>query len=997
MRRGRTGRWLVTCALAAAPLAAVFSTAGAQRPTRPRQPPPAAPAPRAAPQDTARRPRQPADSARADTTELVKWAEPDSVMQALLDREGYIGTRYQGDTVRFDARRRLLELHGETAVQREQTVLVGDSILYNDSTKVVIAFGDTIVLRDPGQGPADLIARGRLEYNMAQRAGLLTGLCTQTEEAGQTWYICGETAGFRTDSTAAGDTRRVFYSHEGTITSCELTEPHYHFKAVETKYITKRLLVARPAVLYVHDIPVMWLPFIVQDMRSGRRSGLLSPRIGLSDIVRSSSSYRRHIEDLGYYFAISDYMDAQVSLDWRSGARGSDVDPGWTRWNGEWRYRWLSRFLSGRVASSYELWGNGQKNLRLSWGHQQSFAQRSNLSADLNYVRNTSLQQRQAFNVAQALATIASRLNFQQGLGPASLSIGGSRTQYPGRPQVQQDFPNITLSTKPVEVGDWLVWSPGLSLSNSQTFNMDQAGGPLALRYRATPDGGVAVDTLEDRNQRQSSVNFDTPLRIFGFDWRNSIRIRDQENDFPEAVRVLRDVRDTAATTRVYQKTFRTDIDWETGFALPPLLRGTWNLTPSVSIVNTDRSAPFAVRTVLTGGSYVRQGKRLEYGLSASPTLFAFLPGIGPIERIRHSVSPTISYSYAPRGRIDDAFLAAINRSRLGYLGDLQQNMVTLGLNQVFEAKLRSAADTAPGAGEKIRLLTVSTQSVSYDFERARKTGRTLSGFTSDSWGYGLRSDLLPGFDVNVAYDLFEGNPVSDTARFKPYRTNVSAQLSFGRDRNPFAMLTRVFGKAVPATGGDTVLTVQDPNEGPPSALVQSAQQTAGTTLSRSPLGVRTGGAWEMSLSFSAQRSRPIAGEADVFDPFALCERRFAGDPLAIAQCRQVIGIQPDSIRSTLEGTREIRVRPQATLRGSFNFNLTPRWAVQWGTGYDFQRDEFSDHIVTLQRDMHDWRAIFAFTQAPNGNFAFNFFIALKAQQDIKFDYNRRTYRPTTP
>ena len=36
---------------------------------------------------------------------------------------------------------------------------------------------------------------------------------------------------------------------------------------------------------------------------------------------------------------------------------------------------------------------------------------------------------------------------------------------------------------------------------------------------------------------------------------------------------------------------------------------------------------------------------------------------------------------------------------------------------------------------------------------------------------------------------------------------------------------------------------------------------------------------------------------------------------------------------------------------------------------------------------------MFAFTQSPNGNFGFNFFIALKAQPDLKFDYNRQTYR----
>ena len=48
---------------------------------------------------------------------------------------------------------------------------------------------------------------------------------------------------------------------------------------------------------------------------------------------------------------------------------------------------------------------------------------------------------------------------------------------------------------------------------------------------------------------------------------------------------------------------------------------------------------------------------------------------------------------------------------------------------------------------------------------------------------------------------------------------------------------------------------------------------------------------------------------------------------------------------------------------------------------------------MSLQRDLHDWRAIFAFTQAANGNFALSFFVALKAEPDLKFDYRRQSYR----
>mgnify|MGYP006197812363 CR=1 FL=1 len=59
---------------------------------------------------------------------------------------------------------------------------------------------------------------------------------------------------------------------------------------------------------------------------------------------------------------------------------------------------------------------------------------------------------------------------------------------------------------------------------------------------------------------------------------------------------------------------------------------------------------------------------------------------------------------------------------------------------------------------------------------------------------------------------------------------------------------------------------------------------------------------------------------------------------------------------------------------------------------YDIEDEQFASHVVSLQRDMHDWRATFAFTQAANGNFAFYFSIYLTDLPDLKFDYNRSSY-----
>ena len=55
----------------------------------------------------------------------------------------------------------------------------------------------------------------------------------------------------------------------GSITSCDDSIPDYHFEYREAKRTGNNTIVARPAVLYIKDVPVMWLPFIFSDTRSG--------------------------------------------------------------------------------------------------------------------------------------------------------------------------------------------------------------------------------------------------------------------------------------------------------------------------------------------------------------------------------------------------------------------------------------------------------------------------------------------------------------------------------------------------------------------------------------------------------------------------------------------------------------------------------------------------------------------------------------------------------
>ena len=85
--------------------------------------------------------------------------------------------------------------------------------------------------------------------------GVVDEALTTFEQGMGNWFIRGNLA---VDSSAV----RVFAARS-EITSCDLPVPDYHFAAKEVKWVSRSLLVARPAVLYVRDVPIAWIPFVI--------------------------------------------------------------------------------------------------------------------------------------------------------------------------------------------------------------------------------------------------------------------------------------------------------------------------------------------------------------------------------------------------------------------------------------------------------------------------------------------------------------------------------------------------------------------------------------------------------------------------------------------------------------------------------------------------------------------------------------------------------------
>jgi hypothetical protein len=934
-----------------------------------------------------------ADSTRA------KFLPLDSIGERLLRMEGYNPTRYSGDTAFLNAERKSLDLLAAkklpAIVERDSTRTVSDSGIYYTQANRHVTMGGNYVITPPassGQSEIKSTRPGRVDYDFAGRSIRVTNASLPVNN-GETWYMTFKTA--RIDLDSADKKKQTVYLGSGDMTSCDDSIPDYTFVYKNAKKMGNTI-VAAPVLFKIKDVPVAWLPFIFTDQRPGRHSGILSPQFGLSDIVRNSPSYRRNVDHFGYYWAPNDYYDVASWIDWRSGSGGTAVDPGWLRMNMDFNYKWLDRFMSGRIGAAYTHQFDGSDNKAVSWAHQEDFGRNNHLTTNVNFETNTAVHRENAMNAYTALGTIASQINYQSKIGPASVNIGATRKQYPGRQQIDQGIPSISLTTTAIG-NERFSWTPGFRFQRNDVLRLDQPGiGQYVYTVNAA---GLRDSSLaKNRSQTTTNIGFDSPITLFGWQLGNSFTLNQSRNDYPQQFDIYDVVTGLKTDQRIYSATYRSDFDWTPTFTLPSLGHNRFNLTPGFSLSNVD-PGPLFVASERTNGKYVSQTKRISFTVNASPTLYGLFPGFGPFQRIRHSINPTIGWSGAPPSEVSDEYLAALGRSKKDYVGNRAQNQVTFGLSQTIEAKVGKKGDTLTGNEEKLRLLSINFGSLTYDFERAKGRSSKLAGFTNDSWNYSINSGLLPGFEFSSNYSLFEGSTLSDTARFKPYLTGIQASMNFSRDQNPFALLARLFGRAVPEPpkAGTTPTETVQSNDMMARAI--AAQPIAGTSRGGDRYILPTTQGWRATFAFSRSSPRPPAGTNNVidFDPNQRCLQLVgATDPILLATCEAQQLASPTTVvpvTSLTAGAQAYRIPPTTSINSDIGFNLTPKWAAHWTTTYDVEHHQFASHIVQLQRELHDWRAIFGFTQSPNGNFSFNFTIALKAEQDIKFDYNRNTVR----
>lgn len=235
----------------------------------------------------------------------------------------------------------------------------------------------------------------------------------------------------------------------GKYTTCDNHDhPHFYLSLTKAKVKPGEYIATGPAYLVVGDVPLpLAIPFGFFPFTDSYSSGLIMPNFG-DDYTRGL-----YFSGLGYYFAINDYVDLQVTGDIYS--RGT--------WAVSAKSRYIKRYkFSGNVAVNYRWDVTGDKdmpdyrvdkNLSVQWSHTQDSKANpySNFSASVNF--KTAGYNRSNINSyydvqANAENTTSSSVSYTQRFpdSPWSLGLSMSLTQRNKDSTLNVTLPSLTVN-----------------------------------------------------------------------------------------------------------------------------------------------------------------------------------------------------------------------------------------------------------------------------------------------------------------------------------------------------------------------------------------------------------------------------------------------------------------------------------------------------------------------------------------------------------------------
>lgn len=555
-----------------------------------------------------------------------------------------------------------------------------------------------------------------MKYNFKTRKGLIKSVITKEGEG----YLHGEIVK-KMDND-------VTNMRTGGYTTCDLEHPHFSIQFTKAKVIPNNKIVTGPAYMTIEDVPLpIVLPFGMFPNKKGQTSGIIIPTYG------ESTQRGFYLENGGYYFGISDYMELRLVGDVYS--RGSwAVKPVFNykkryKYSGSFNFNYAINTSGVRETASFMK----NRDFRIAWTHRQDPKARPNsqFNASVN-LSSSSYNRYNPVSVQDHLTnTFGSSISYSTLLwDKVSLSSAFRHSQNTTNKTVNLTLPEIALSVnrfyplrKPGKVSN-LKWYDNVSVN--YTMN--------AKNEVNTYDSLLFTNQMMQnfRNGIQHKIPLSLSLKVLKyFTLNNSI-------DYTE---------------RWYSKSIIKNWSNDTLFKSNDTI---------VGYVKTDTVSGF------------KTARDFSFSSSLNTRLYGMLQfKKGPVRAIRHVFTPNISFMLRPDfGTPDFGYYKSVqsdkegNRTRYSIFGgdgtytsvygappDGKSGRVGFSFGNNLEMKVRSKSDTITGT-KKVVLIESLSLGTSYDLAKDSLRWAPLT--------------------LNARTTLFKKLQVQYTASFDPYIADSS-------------------------------------------------------------------------------------------------------------------------------------------------------------------------------------------------------------------------------
>ena len=869
--------------------------------------------------------REIVDTTKMDSLQLAIYhhnrAIDDSIRLDSINRQRANGinspVQYSAeDSLVYDATSKTARLYGASTVKYENMDLASEKIHMSIDSSVVHATGardttDTTGLKLIGTPVftmgADKYESDTMAFNFKTKKGLISKVYTQQED------------GFLQSEISKRNANGDIYLQHGRYTTCDAKHPDFYIALSRAKVRPGKDVVFGPAYLVVADVPLpLAIPYGFFPFTKSYSSGFIMPTYG------DENSRGFYLRDGGYYFAINDKMDLKLLGEiYTKGSWGLSAASNYNK-----RYR-----FNGSFYVSYQDTKTGdkgmpdfsrQKSFKIQWSHRQDTKANpySSLSASVNfatssYERNNlnSLYNPQTMTQSTRASSVSWSTNFSS-IG-MSLSSTANLSQNMRDSSIAMTLPDLNIS-----ISRFYPFRRKKMVGDEKWYEK------IAMSY--TGHISNSINTKEDKLMHSSLIK----------DWRNGWQHQIPVSASFTLFKYLNVTPSFNFTDRMYTNK----------------VEKSWDATAQKEVCDTT----YGFHNVYNWNMSVGMSTKIYGSWIPNRKIFG-----NRIDRIRHVITPTVNFSYAPD----------FGASRYGYWDTYQKTDADGNVSLVSYSPYQTGLYGVPGKGKSGNISFTLGNNLEMKWKDKNDSIKKISLIDAFdiNMSYNTAAKVRPWSDMNINLRLkwwknytFNMNAVFATYAYEmddKGNVYVGNHTEWGKGRfgrfqgmsqnfsftlNP-EKLKKLFGGGSDEDDRDKNKRKGDDDEG----LDTDIESNVDDNIEKGKTAAKKSGGGKAKT------------DSDGYMAFKMPWSLTFGYGVTMREDTRREKFNEKTMRYPYKFTQ--------TLNMSGNIRISDGWNISFSSGYDFDNSKISMTTASLARDLHCFNMSCSVVLAPYTSYNFTF------------------------